>query len=93
MYQKKDQRDLSVEKLMKSIAEMQPAKTNFDKIIEANTVKEIINLHLDPNDVLQLFSKAESLAASYEQNYILSDFIGNRLEKVRPVKRKRAFFI
>lgn len=91
MYQQ--EKELSAEELMQHICGLQPTKTTFDKIIEAKSVQELIELHLDPEEVFSLFAKAEVLTASYEHNYIMSDLVGSRLEKARPVKRKRAFFI
>ena len=93
MYQQEKEKELSAEELMQRICNLQPPKTTFDKIIEAKSVQELIDLHLEPEEVFSLFSKAEVLTASYEHNYIMSDLVGSRLEKARPVKRKRAFFI
>lgn len=93
MYQQEKEKELSADELMQRICDLQPSKTTFDKIIEAESVQELIDLHLEPEEVFSLFAKAEVLTASYEHNYIMSDLIRSRLEKARPVKRKRAFFI
>lgn len=93
MYQQEKEKELSADELMQRICDLQPSKTIFDKIIEAKSVQELIDLHLEPEEVFSLFAKAEVLTASYEHNYIMSDLVKSRLEKARPVKRKRAFFI
>ena len=93
MYQQEKEKELSADELMQRICDLQLSKTIFDKIIEAKSVQELIDLHLEPEEVFSLFAKAEVLTASYEHNYIMSDLVKSRLEKARPVKRKRAFFI
>ena len=93
MYQQEKEKELSADELMQRIYDLHPSKTTFDKIIEAESVQELIDLHLEPEEVFSLFAKAEVLTASYEHNYIMSDLVKSRLEKARPVKRKRAFFI
>jgi len=93
MYQQEKEKELSADELMQRICDLQPSKTIFDTIIEAKSVQELIDLHLEPEEVFSLFAKAEVLTASYEHNYIMSDLVKSRLEKARPVKRKRAFFI
>ena len=93
MYQQEKEKGLSADELMQRICDLQPSKTIFDTMLEAKSVQELIDLHLEPEEVFSLFAKAEVLTASYEHNYIMSDLVKSRLEKARPVKRKRAFFI
>ncbi len=86
-------KELSSKELIKQLYELEPTKTLFDKIIEASSVQEIMELHLKPEEIYSILNNIESLSSTFEKNFILAESFGRKLEKARPLKRRRAFFI
>lgn len=65
----------------------------YTKIMMAGTVQELVDLHLNLNDVLQLFPLVEKMGAADETERNFPDCFSSVLEKVPSVKRGRRLFI
>ena len=65
----------------------------FSKIMMAGTVQELLDLHLNLDDVMQLFSFVERIGAADENERSLPDCLAALLKKVPPVRRGRRLFI
>lgn len=83
----------SLEGIINKLKSVQYTENNFSRIMKAQTVKELLDFHFNPEELIPLFHAAEELARFEESNILYCDSIAQKAKKARPVKKRRAFFI
>ncbi len=81
------------EQLIARLKGLKLKESMFFSIMKAQTVQELIDSRFDPEELISLFEAAEELAREEEEILEIAEVIGKKLINIRPVRRRRMFFV
>jgi predicted RecB family nuclease len=82
-----------VNEICEKLTVIQSNPSTFSKIMHAQSVQELLDLHLNPEEIVPLYRAVDKLAAMEEELFGYPDIIAKQLKSLRPVNRRRPFFI
>lgn len=81
------------EEVFQKLKAVPSGETVFSKIMYADSVQELLDLNIGPEELVPIFKAAELFARELDSQKKVEDF-GNRIKRVRADrKRQRTFFI